>query len=155
MLILKIIVAFLICSLKYLVGIASLLMLNLGFFGSMIISVAGGMFGVVAFFYGNFYIKKLFSKPKDYSKLKINRMRRFMANMRRKKAIWLIAFLTPVLLQVPVGTIIAASFEKRFIRVGFPMFVSFMVYSVVIFGLFYLLDMQDSVIFKKLNISKH
>jgi len=150
MLIIKIIVAFIVCSLKYLVGIATILFLNIGFTFSVILSVLGGMFGVVVFFYGRLYLVKTFAKPKNPNKIRISRMRRFMVNMRRKKAIWLIAFLTPIILQVPVGTLIASSFEKNFFKIAFPMFVSFLTYSLVIFGLFYIFEMQESLFFKNI-----
>lgn len=129
-------------ALKYMFGIAhTTVIFNLGFIPSMLLTVGGGMVGVWAF---GFFDKKLRGwwhhwrgDDKKIKKIKFTKNKRRMVRFRDKFGLAGIAFLTPVLLSVPIGTFMALRLTHNMYRISFFMFVSFIIYSLVFCGLYY------------------
>src|SRR5690349_5132017 len=94
-------------ALKYMFGIAhTTVIFNLGFIPSMLLTVGGGMVGVWAF---GFFDKKLRhiwhhwrGDDKKIKKIKFTKFKRRMVKFRDRFGLAGIAFLTPVLLSVPI-----------------------------------------------------
>ena len=138
--ILEILSVFGMCMLKYMLGLIFAFNFDLGFIPSVLISVAGGMTGFYVFALFEGAIEKLlgrFRKKKPKDKIRINRFARWLVRVRSGYGIAGIALLTPVLLQVPVGTIIAMRLTHNFHKVSLYMLGSFLLTSLILCGLYY------------------
>jgi hypothetical protein len=132
-------------SLKYMFGLAFATGFDLGFIPSVLLTVAGGMAGVLFFgFLGkqiivlwNKYIRK--KKP---VRVRFGKFPRLMVNFKQKFGLAGIAFLTPILLQVPIGTLIAVRMKHSIPKISLYMLISFTLYSVVFCGAYYALNIN-------------
>lgn len=115
------------------------LLLDLGFIPSVLLTILGGMVGVFAFILLDKFIVKYFKKFKKdkIRKVKFSRTRRFIIRVKSSYGLAGIAFLTPILLQVPIGTIIAMRLIKDVRKVSFAMLISFTFFSLVFCSLYY------------------
>jgi len=148
------------CTTKYLAGIAAGI-INLhsndwGFFTYYLTTVGGGMVGVVAYdlllMEILYYIKR--KRGIDPTKFKVNKRMRRLVRFRNKFGLAGIALLTPILLQVPVGTILAGSIESNSKKVFLYMFVSFSLYSIVFYVLNAALGINPGDILQSLQFWK-
>jgi hypothetical protein len=124
---------------KFMVGVITALGFNFSFPEIFLSTVGGGMLGVLVYLYlwdilhrlwRNFFPKK----PREGG-IKINRPRRLLVTIIRKYELYGIAVLTPVLLSVPVGTLLAASIEPDKWRIKRYMLISFCAWCVVLYAL--------------------
>lgn len=130
------------CTTKYLAGVAggiyNVHKEGWGFILYFLTTVGGGMIGVVAYDLLLLEIMEFIRKKRGKQKrIKFNRRLRRLVRFRARFGLIGVAALTPVLLQVPVGTILAGSIESNSKKVALYMFVSFSFYSI----LFYVLNM--------------
>lgn len=79
----------------------------------------GGIVGAVAFMYFSQFILFLWRKvfPKKEAKKVFTWRNKFVVRVKQRFGLWGIAFITPPLLSIPVGTMIASSMWKSKTRV--------------------------------------
>jgi hypothetical protein len=144
---------------KYIAGIA-VAIVNLGNGGSALVyflaTIGGGMIGVVAYdlllMEILYFIKK--KRGIDPTKFRINRKMRRLVTFRRKFGLAGIALLTPLVLQVPIGTILAGTIEQNSKKVFLYMLISFSLYSAVFYVLYSVLGINPNDILAKLQFWK-
>jgi len=124
-------------STKYAVALGLIFYNDFNFFESVGLAILGGMLGVFFFsFFGDAIIKlknMLFKTEKKA--FTVNARTRFLVKIRRRYGLAGIAFLTPLFLTVPVGTIVASSlYKKSRLKVYAYMFVAFAFWSVILCG---------------------
>jgi hypothetical protein len=128
---LKILIVFAVSSIKFLVAPALSFGLGLNFIQTWLSTTAGGIMGVVAFFflsrwillfytrYFAYYLHRIktriysalnLSLPKFIPARRFTKRNRFMIRMVRKYGLFGIALLTPVVLSIPVGTFLATRY---------------------------------------------
>src|SRR5437867_424760 len=137
--VLKALSVLVVSSLKYLLGLVYATTL-FNFITSMLLTIAGGMAGVFFFAFVGKEINILWHKyilKRDHTKIRPSKYARFLVKIRRRFGLAGIALLTPPLLQVPVGTIIAMNLIKDFRKVSLYMLASFTFYSFVFCSLYY------------------
>ena len=147
------------CTTKYMAGVGVALF-NLdkewGFFTYYLATVGGGMVGVVA--YDLLLMEILyFIKVKrgiDPRKFKFNKKMRRLVRFRNKFGLTGIALLTPILLQVPVGTLLAGTIEQNSKKVFLYMFCSFSLYSLLFYGLYAFTDIRLATVLQALQFWK-
>jgi hypothetical protein len=157
--IVEILIAMALSTTKYIAGIA-VAVINMGNGGSVVTyfvsTIGGGMIGVVAYdlllMEVLYFIKK--KRGIDPTKFRINKKMRRLVNFRRKFGLAGVALLTPLLLQVPVGTILAGTIEQNSKKVFLYMFVSFAIYSSAFYLLYALLGINPNDVLQKLQFWK-
>jgi hypothetical protein len=128
---LKILIVFLVSSIKFLFAPALSFGMGLNFIQTWLSTTAGGILGVVVFFFLSRWLLHLYSRyffyyfhmarvklygllkisvPKFIPARKFTRRNRFIIKMVRKYGLAGIVILTPVLLSIPVGTFIATRY---------------------------------------------
>lgn len=123
-------------AVKYLFGVGAALGAGFNFLEMMICTVGGGMLGVIFYLYlwegiVFLYHKIVPAKPKQFKP--VGKHRRKLLKFIIKYEIVGIAILTPVLLSVPVGTILAAAFEESKWKIKQYMFLSFVGWSLLMY----------------------
>lgn len=135
--VLKILSVFLLSSVKFGIGgVPAAVFANFSFFKAMLITISGGMTGVVVFTYFSDIIdhklRKLFPKKKD--KKKFTRVNKIIVYAKKYFGLVGISVITPLVLSIPLGVFIAMRFyhheKNKIIRY---MFVSITVWAVVIY----------------------
>ena len=112
----KYIAVILTSAVKYLFGVFTAIGTQLNFIETLICTVGGGMLGVVVYLYlwdGILFLYHKIRPPKPKVHKPVGKNRRKLLKFIIKYEILGIVILTPVLLSVPVGTILAASFEEN------------------------------------------
>ncbi len=133
--------AFLISPLKYTVGVAIALFGDLHPLLAWLLTTAGAMAGVFVYVYLGKYLLKKFGIKRGKIHSKLNRI---LVRVRRSHGLAGIAFLTPILLSVPVGCFMALGLEGHQKRIVRYMFYSVLFWGVLIFGLKYLFGVDLS-----------
>lgn len=136
-LILKYIVVIVWSGIKYLVGFTLALASDFNFFEVLLTTVAGGMLGVVFYLYLWELIVKIKRKffPSKTKTIRINKFTRFLVKIIKEYEIYGIAFLTPLVLTMPIGTVIASSIEHNKWRIKLFMFISLTFWTLLLYGL--------------------
>ena len=137
----NLITVFLMSGLKYLVGAAWALGSFAHYFSprtahfiGFFISTAGGIAGIFVFTYGILWIEEAF-KHRFLKKGKhFNKRTRLLVRLKRGGGLPLVALLTPVLLSIPLGCIMATTFIHSRKRIVFFMSLSVVFWGVIIFG---------------------
>jgi uncharacterized membrane protein len=132
------------CSgIKFLAGIAfAIAMGKFGFWPSVLLTISGGMLGVYLFASLDLKILHFFNRIfriKQRTYVKFSKKARFMVRLKKGYGLAGIALLTPILLQVPVGTFLAMRLIKNKWKVSLYMLFSFSLYSFVICGAYFFL----------------
>jgi hypothetical protein len=124
----------LLSSVKYIVAILTLLAKSPRFwFYDMLIVAAGGAMGVVIFTYLGAAISKYLERFPVF-KIKYKNLRRFVL-IKNGYGIIGLAFLTPLILGVPLGCIITTIFEPNKAKVLRLQLVSVTLWSALLFGI--------------------
>lgn len=124
------------CAVKYIFGVSAALVTGLNFFETLLCTVGGGMIGVFIYLYlweGILIIYHKIRPPKPKVFKPVGKHRRRILKIIIKYEVAGIAALTPLLLSVPIGTILAASINKNKWRIKLYMLISFTVYTIFIF----------------------
>lgn len=140
-------------STKYLFGVSYALFKDFNFLLALICTVSGGLAGVVVYLYcwdGLMWIKHRFFPRKPNATVKFSKFKRWLVRFIHQYGLFGIAFLTPVLLSVPVGTLLAASIEHNKWKIKRYMLISFINWSVLFFGFFQLFDINAKDTIKRL-----
>ena len=113
-------------GLKYFFGLVNATFVcNLGFLPSVLLTISGGMAGVFAFIILDKIAIRLWRRyRKPITRVKFTKTRRLIVKVRSTYGLAGIAFLTPLLFQVPIGTIIALRLIKDVKKVSFAMLLS-------------------------------
>ena len=130
----------LVSGVKYLAGIAYAGAV-FGFWPCVILTITGGMIGVYLFATLDLKILEFFNrlfKIKKRTYVKFSKRARFMVKLKSSYGLAGIALLTPIILQVPIGTFLAMRLIKNKWKVSLYMLASFSFYSFTIFGSYYL-----------------
>lgn len=132
----KYVVVMLTSAVKYLIGVFTAMGTGLNFLETVLCTVSGGMIGVVVYLYlwdGVLYVYHKLRPPKPKQHKPIGKHRRKLLRFIVKYEIMGIVILTPILLSVPVGTILAAAFEDNKWKIKRYMLFSFTAYSIVFY----------------------
>ncbi|MCB0737838.1 MAG: hypothetical protein KDC92_10025, partial [Bacteroidetes bacterium] len=118
-------------------------------------TVIGGMVGVVAYDLLLLEIIDFIKRKRGIEKrFRMNKRMRRLVRIRSKFGLIGIAALTPILLQVPVGTILAGTIEQNSKKVALYMFISFSFYSVLFYGLNVVFDFNPNSLIEALQFWK-
>ncbi len=147
-LILKILTVVLLSAVKYLFGVSAAIAFGFNYFQILILTVSGGMLGVVVYLYLwelILHIKNRF-RPKKNKPIKFTPMKRKLVRFIKKYEVWGIAFLTPIITP-PIGTILASSIEHNKWRIKLLMFLSFTFWTIIflVFNFLYKIYLGSSV----------
>lgn len=132
---------------KYIPGIAAALFNvhanDWSFLTYYLSTVGGGMIGVIAYDLILLEILDFIRRKRgiDPRKIRVNKHMRRLVRLRKRFGLVGIAALTPIFLQVPIGTVLAGTIEPNTKKVALYMFVSFSFYSI----LFYVLNMAFDI----------
>jgi len=137
------IVVLLLSGVKFIAGIAwAAFVGKFGFWPCVLLSVSGGMLGVYLFATLDLKILNFFNKLfkiKKRTYVKFSKRARFMVKLKSGYGLAGIAFLTPILLQVPIGTFLAMRLIKNKWKVSLYMLFSFFFYSLTICSCYFFL----------------
>ena len=127
-----IIVWFLVASVKFVIAVTKLLVIsNRAWYWDMLIVMAGGTFGVLIFtFLGAAISKKL--EKYNFFKMKRSKLRKLI-KIKNGYGLIGIAFITPVIISIPVGCIISSAFENDRNRVLRLQISSVLIWRLVLF----------------------
>lgn len=140
---------------KYVIGVAFILYQGFSFVESLLLTVGGGMLGCIFFGeLGNslkYIYKKIMGKKSENSTESTppNTFQKWVQKIQKSYGLAGIAFITPCILTVPVGAMLATSLFKNRWQVYSYMFVSFMLWSVALCGLYEItgIDIKNYVSF--------
>jgi len=133
-------------ALKYIFGLFTAMGLGFGFLEILLLNVGGGMFGVIVYLYLWDLIVKVYRKfvpvKRRREGLKVTKTSRWIVRIILKYELYGIAFLTPLILSVPLGTLIAIAIEKDKWRIKRFMFVAFLAWTLVLYGIYALFGIR-------------
>ena len=132
---------FLVASVKFVIAVTKLLVISSrAWYWDMLIVMAGGTFGVLIFtFLGAAISKKL--EKYNFFKMKRSKLRKLI-KIKNGYGLIGIAFITPVIISIPVGCIISSAFENDRNRVLRLQISSVLIWSLVLFVAKGLLNIQ-------------
>jgi hypothetical protein len=132
---------FLISTVKFVVSVGALLSFSSRpWYFDMLIVMSGGITGVIVFTYLGAIISKKLSKY-HFFKIKYKTIRKLI-KLKNGYGLMGIAFITPVVISIPVGCIFSASIEHNKLRVIRIQAMSVIIWSAVLFGLKGLFNVQ-------------
>lgn len=128
---------FLSSAVKFALGASAVVTGKLGIPGT-ISSILGAITGIIIFTYLGGYIKAWLIKtfPKRFG-AKFSRISRFMVRVRQHSGLTGIAFLTPILLSIPVGVFLALDLTSHKLKIVSSMVLSCIFWSAVFFVPYY------------------
>lgn len=130
---------------KFLVGVLLSIGYEFHFWIGVPVTVMGSMLGVFLFtFFGRLirtFLVRLFRKRRLFRNLSIKR-KRMIVHVKNKYGLPGIAFLTPLVLTVPLGTIIAVALGFHWKRIAVAMLISFSLWSLFLFTLYEVLGVD-------------
>jgi hypothetical protein len=134
-------------SVKFIFGVFASIAAGFSITETLITTVGGGMLGVIVYMYlwealVWLYRKIVPQKLKQIEGIRINKRLRLMVKVIQKYELYGVAFLTPPLLSVPGGVLIALAFEEDKWRIKRFMFVSFVGWAFFLAGLSSLLNID-------------
>jgi hypothetical protein len=144
-LIAKYIAVVLTSAVKYIFGVVAALSAGLNFLETLVCTVGGGMLGVFIYLYLWELILKIYRRffpLKKKEGIKINNTKRWIVKIIVKYELYGIAFLTPLLLSVPVGVILAAALEESKWRIKRYMFFSFLGWTLLLYAIYTLFGIR-------------
>lgn len=134
-------------STKFMVAYCFVFYYNFPFLNSVLITISGGMLGVwifsVLYKYMTVAWQKIFPS-KTPTKFTINKKKRLMVRIKNSYGLAGIAFLTPVFLTVPVGTMVANAFYKSKRQVYTYMLAAFSFWSILFAGTYHYFGLDFS-----------
>ena len=133
----KVITLIFFSSFKFAFAFPYALTLSLGYIEIISCTVVGGMLGVVFFSKFNIWIIGLWSRffPSTKNKKIFSRRNRLVIKVWRKYGLFGIAFLTPILLSIPIGTFIAVRYKESMKKIYLFMGCSVVFWSILLTGL--------------------
>ena len=132
-------------STKYLVALGLIFYYDYNFGESLILAITSSMMGVVFFSYTRDALKMLWYRlfqPPQTVKVHFNWRTRFIVKVRRRFGLAGIALITPILLSIPVGSMMAMGLYNNKRKVFSYMFVSITFWSVLFIGTYHALGID-------------
>ncbi len=122
----KIITVAFFSSFKFIVGFGLALSYQFNFLEFYIAIVGGGMLGTVVYLYLWDFVSKIYRiiVPKKPVQVKFSKRLRWLVKIIRKYELYGVAFLSPLVLTLPIGCFIANQIEPNKWRIKLFMFVS-------------------------------
>lgn len=147
----KYVLVILTSSVKFFIAVPFARASGLSFIESLICCIIGGSIGVTAFLYLSDYIfrflgwlKDIFFTPKktDKPRRKFTKTNRFIVKVMRKYGLIGVAAITPILISIPVGTLVAERLNLKFFndkpRLLMYLYLSVIGSSILLNTIFYL-----------------
>ena len=122
-------------AVKYALGVGTALASVDAYTGFVLTSI-GGIFGAIVFVYGGGFLELwVFShfRKKDKPRKIFTRKNRILVQMRNRGGLLLIAFISPVFISIPVGSLVAVSFIKNKLKIVIYLSISVLIWGVFIF----------------------
>ncbi len=129
----KFVVAFLLSSVKYALGVAWCMARFDNHYQSFAVTMLGGATGIVVFTYFGHMINRWWAKRKTDKKVFSKKNRR-MVKLRTYGGLSVVALLSPIILSIPGGCILATTFVSDRRKILLFMFGSLLLWGVAIFG---------------------
>lgn len=130
----KVLWAFIWSGIKYLIGVASCMAMfsnpGLGF----LVSTFGGICGIMLFTFGGWWIEQKLKQIFLSKSRHFNKRTRLLVRLKHNGGLPLVAILTPVLLSIPVGCIMATTFVHSRWKIVFYNSLSVLIWGAIIFG---------------------
>lgn len=140
----KLITIFLFSIVKYGLGLFTAINLDTGIFPSILANLAGGAIGLLIFInFGSFITKKYYAlryKNKVYQKF--SNWNRFLVKVRRRMGLMGISILSPILITLPVGAMLALQITSSKTKIFIYMFSCCILWSSIFFILSLYLDIN-------------
>jgi hypothetical protein len=129
----KIITVAFFSAFKFIVGFGLAVSYQFNFFEFFISIVGGGMLGTFLYLYVWQFISILYRKivPKKPSTIKFSKRTRWVVKIIKKYELYGVAFLSPLILTLPIGCLIANQIETNKWRIKLFMFVSLSAWTVL------------------------
>lgn len=159
----KVLQVFLLSSIKFLLAVPYAFKMKFDCLQTIIITSSGGISGVIFYFYFfsgmlrllrkhflwryNLIFNKIFARPRrffEYRKKvrqskfkhrkKFTRKNKIIVRIKQKWGLFGIAFLTPILLTIPLGTFLATKYYSRHLKktVLISLFISVLAWSIIL-----------------------
>lgn len=140
----KLVTIFLFSIVKYGLGLFTAINLDTGILPSILANLAGGAIGLLIFInFGSFITKKYYEiKFRNKTYHRFNRWNKFLVKVRKSMGLLGIAFLSPILLTLPVGTMLALQITGNKMKIFVYMFACCIFWSSVFFILSLYLDIN-------------
>jgi uncharacterized membrane protein YbhN (UPF0104 family) len=143
------VIAFLWSPFKYMFGVATVFLTEgLPPWAGFLITLGGSMLGVIIYVYAGEWLLERWLARRPNHKVFSKGTRR-LVRIKNNGGLWGIALLTPVLLSIPVGCLLAIAMEHHRMRIVRIMFFSLLIWGGLIFGLKELFDIDITAWFKQ------
>jgi hypothetical protein len=135
------ILVFLSSTVKFALGASAVITADLGVDGT-IANILGGMIGIVIFTYLGEYIRTwIFSKYPSLNK-RFSGRTRFLVKIKRTFGLGGIAFITPIILSIPIGVLFALDMTTNKRKVVTSMLLACAFWSIVLFVPYFVFDID-------------
>lgn len=125
---------FAMCHFKYLVG-AAMALAGLPAWQGFLCCTLGACSGTCCWVFAGRQLSTMWkTRFAHKNRLRINKRTRFLVRVRQRGGLWGVAFLSPVILSLPVGCLLALTFARRRVDVLLTHFVSILFWGGVFFG---------------------
>lgn len=104
----------LLSGVKFFLAPSTVVITGYGFWDTIWITSVGGILGFLMFFYfGQFFRRKMQFLFKKKEKKRFSKRNRFIAKIRGKYGLWGLAILTPCILSIPIGAVMASIYYPK------------------------------------------
>jgi hypothetical protein len=128
----------LLSGVKFIVGVGLAITYGLPFLVSALSTFLGGIVGVMVYMFFGEYLLRVFRRLFP-PKRRFTRARRRVVRLKQRGGLWLIAFLTPLLLSIPLGTFASVSLGFPWYRILLAMSLSLAFWSLLLFSIYWLI----------------
>lgn len=138
----KLLTIFLLSIIKYGLGLFTAINLDTGILPSIIANLAGGAIGLILFInFGHWITKKYYAiRYRNKSYHRFNSWNKFLVKVRKKMGLLGISILSPILLTLPVGVMLALQITANKRKIFVYMFACCILWSSIFFILSYLVE---------------
>lgn len=138
---------FLVSGVKYLIG-ASTAMATLGPIEGFVVCTLGGLFGVLVVTYSGDQLLHYFrQRARLKNKPRFTKGNRRLIRIKKSGGLPIVAFLSPIVLSLPVGCLFALTFEHRRNRIIRWMLISLIIWGILLFGFKWVFQLVSKVDF--------
>lgn len=131
--VLQIIGLILFSSVKFLFAPSTVYVVGFSFFETLIITISGGVFGVLLFFYSGTFVINWWNQlfpPKNVRK-NFSKKNRTIIRVKNSYGLFGLAFISPCLISIPIGCLIAAKYF-RYDKRTVPVFIGAVVFWAIV-----------------------
>jgi hypothetical protein len=144
----KAIILFLLSTFKYAMTIPPIVF-YFNYLDSLLISIGGGLFGIVFFrfvwiwiltFWNKYVIKKEWAEP---GPVKLNKRKRYIVRMKNKYGYWGIIILTPIFLSIPLGVFLLQRYFRFHKHKFVVLSISLIIWGTIIVSFFSIIPFDN------------